>query len=197
MTLKTFLATWDGTRRENLFWRGTNMVLLAAVLVLSISVYSVDRTVVLVPPENSKTVAISRDAANVAFKQSWALYLVELVGNINPGNDDLVKDAIGPLLDSSIYREVVDVMEDQLNALKLDGISLSYEPREVFYEPQTRKVFVTGVQTAAGPSGQPDRKTWSYELVIDIRRYRPVITHVTAYAGDPRTLDRLPREEQG
>ena len=90
----------------------------------------------------------------------------------------------------------MEVIEKQIMELKLDRITLSFKPREVVYEPETDKVFISGIQTSSGPGGKPKQKPRTYEIIIDLNDYKPVIAHINAYADQPKTLQRLKMMEE-
>jgi conjugal transfer pilus assembly protein TraE len=60
------------------------------------------------------------DAASSELKESWGLYLAELLGNVTPTNADFIGKAIAPLLSTELYRSVMDALSEQVNALKID-----------------------------------------------------------------------------
>ena len=98
---------------------------------------------------------------------------------------------------ATIRAEVIEVMARQVNDIKLDRITTSFDPRSVLYEPETDKVFVHGVQTSQGPGGRPQGRNRTYEFRIAFANYRPRITHIDVYGGEPKTLDRLQNQPGG
>jgi conjugal transfer pilus assembly protein TraE len=56
----------------------------------------------------------------------------------------------------------------------------------VSFDPATKTVFVTGTHRTEGPGAPPVQAQRTYELRIVFRHYRPLITHLDAYAGDTR-----------
>ena len=59
--------------------------------------------VILVPPTLPGEVEIARNQGSGSLKESWGLYLAELLGNVTPGNAAFIERSLGPLLDASIY----------------------------------------------------------------------------------------------
>jgi len=146
---------------------------------------------VLVPPNLSGEVEITRNEASSELKESWGLYLAELLGNVTPATAEFIQSAIGPLLSADIYRSVMDAMSEQINALKMDRIAISFKPRQVFYEKDSDKIFVTGELSSQGPNSKPDVRNRTYEFVLSIRNYRPRLDAIDVYADEPRTRERL------
>ena len=88
----------------------------------------------------------------------------------------------------------------QIEKIKRDGISVSFEPRSVTYEKTTDKVFVTGnsVVEATGSRG-PQTFTRVFEVQVEIRNGSPSISFIDTYQGQPKTrdvLEKLDREEE-
>jgi len=190
-----FQKTWDGIRWENKIWRLLSVGQMIAVILLAYAVLHTDKIIVLSPPDLSEEVEISRGKASLAYKKGFAMYLATLGGNVTPGNGTIIKEAVGPLLSPGIYRQVMDNIEQQINALKLDRITLEYTPKSITYEEESGKIFVSGIQTSRGPSGQPDVKRRTYEFIIEIQNYRPILVHAAAYSGNPKTLAALKSKE--
>ena len=194
--MEHFRKTWDGIRWENKIWRVMGVGQMIALVIMSYAVIHTDKIIVLSPPNLSKEVEIARDKASLAYKKGFAMYLATLGGNVTPGNGTIIKEAVGPLLSPAIYRQVMDNIEQQINALKLDRITLEYTPKAITYEEETGKIFVSGIQTSRGPSGQPDIKRRTYEFIIEMQNYRPILVHAAAYSGDPKTLQTMQAQEE-
>ena len=96
------------------------------------------------------------------------------------------------LLAPGIYRAVTEALSEQIHALKVDRIAVSFRPRQVFYEKETDRVFVTGDHISQGPNSHPDIRSRTYEFRILFRDYRPLLDSIDVYADDPRTIDHQP-----
>jgi conjugal transfer pilus assembly protein TraE len=192
MRLSEFLRTWEGHETENRFSRVIILGLLVVCVVTSLAAWRTERSIILVPPALGKEVEVTRrTSASSEFKESWGLFLAELLGNTTPANADFLKSAIEPLLAPDIYRTVLDAMTDQIKAIKMDRVAISFTPRHVDYEVETNKVFVTGELKSQGPSSKPDVKPRTYEFIIAIKNYRPRLEFIDVYPDDPKTLARL------
>jgi len=191
MKLSDFLQTWDGHETENRFSRVIIIGLLVVCVITSLAAWRTERSIILVPPTLNQEVEVTRSAASSEFKESWGLFLAELLGNTTPANADFLKVAIEPLLAPDIYRTVLDAMTDQIKAIKMDRVAISFTPRHVDYEAETNKVFVSGELKSQGPSSKPDIKPRTYEFIIAIKNYRPRLEFIDVYPDAPRTLERL------
>jgi conjugal transfer pilus assembly protein TraE len=191
MRLAEFLRTWEGHEAENRFSRLIIIGLLVICITTSLAAWRTERSIILVPPTLSKEVEVTRSSASSEFKESWGLFLAELLGNTTPANADFLKTAIEPLLAPEIYRSVLDAMTEQIKAIKMDRVAISFTPRHVDYETETNKVFVSGELKSQGPSSKPDIKPRTYEFIITIKNYRPRLEYVDVYPEAPRTQERL------
>lgn len=187
MWFDKFRETWDSTRRENGFYRWLIGGLVATNLLTAFAALQTEQRIILSPMALNERVEILRNRASAQYKQAVGLSTALLLGNVTPGNVDFIKESLEPLLAAAIYRPVMEALSDQIRAIKLDNISIAFEPKEVLYERETDKVFVTGQLTTQGPSSKPDIKTRTYELRIAIDDYRPRIAHIAVYAGAART----------
>ena len=191
MKLSQFLESWRIVQAENRLHRVLLIGLVVSNAISALAALRTERAVVLVPPNLSREVEITRNEASGELKESWGLYLAELLGNVTPATAEFIRSAIGPLLSADIYRSVMDAMAEQINALKMDRIAISFKPRQVFYEKESDKVFVTGELSSQGPNSKPDVRNRTYEFVLSIHNYRPRLDAIDVYADEPRTRERL------
>ena len=191
MNLGHFKKNWAQAMRDN---AGKNIIIAALVIANLCAVvgwFNTEKTVVLVPPMHDERLEISVTQASVGYKKAWALTVSELAGNVTPGNADLVLKALGDLLSPSAYRTIASELAAQVNDIKRDSLTVSFEPRQILYEPPTQKVFVTGQFSSKGVSGSPIEAVRTYELTVDIRFGRPWITSFKPYAGMPATAENM------
>ena len=59
--------------------------------------------------------------------------------------------------------------------------------RRLRYEKSTGLVFVTGQSVAVGPGGDEKRKERTYEFLIEIRNFMPLLSRMDTYQGSART----------
>ena len=162
MNLKDFMDSWHIVQTENRLHRILLLGLGLTNVLTALAVLRTDHTVVLVPPTLSSEIEVSRSEASSGLKEAWGLFLAELLGNVTPANAEFIQSSVGPLLASDIYRNVMDTLSEQINALKIDRIAISFKPRQVFYEKETDKVFVTGDSVSQGPNSHPDSRSRTY-----------------------------------
>ena len=171
--------------------------LIVTNLISVIGWFQTDRTVVLVPPVVDERLEISSSHASVGYKKAWALTVAQLAGNVTPGNADLVLQMMGDLLSPEAYRNISAELAGQIADIKRDSLVVSFEPRQVLFEPQANKVFVTGQFASHGVSGAPIKLTRTYEMKIDIRMGRPWITRFVPYQGMPVTAESAKQRAAG
>jgi conjugal transfer pilus assembly protein TraE len=186
MNLGTFLQTWRGTTLENRIGRVAILVLALAVLVLSVLVGQVERTVVLVPPGLEKEVTLARDHASQEAKEAWGLHVAMLLGNVTPESVDVLAGALEALLHPKLAKEILERMRGQVEEIKRERVSMRFLPRLVAFDPATQTVMVSGQHRTEGPGAPPVSSERTYELRVEFTNYRPVITHLDAYSGGPK-----------
>lgn len=194
MTLARFRLTW----REHVTWLrillAASTVMLIANLVLAVALIRRESYVVLVPPDLDKRVTVARAKADQGYLESWGYYLATLLGNITPSTAEFIRARIEPLLDPGITRDVITVLEQQLDQIRRDRVTLRFEPKRTTFEPETAKVFVTGTSFVEAAAGTRDSQIRTYEFTIRMRNFGPLIDHLATYPGNPRTQDVIERE---
>lgn len=187
MRLDDLMHSWQGTQRENRWQRLLLLGLLAANVILAVAVFTRQTVVSIQPPTLVEQAEVSRSRASQPYLESWALFLAELMGNVTPGNVPFIRDALGPLLSPDVYQQVIDALEIQARQIREDRVTLKFQPRQVDYEAASGHVFVTGYSYIAGPAGDEQRQTRTYEFALQIRHYRPLLTWMETYEGAART----------
>lgn len=188
MHFARFKGSWSAARRENATKNMLVAVLIVTNLIAVLGWFRTRETVVLVPPTLDERVTVSADAASDGYKKAWALYVAELLGNVSPGNADFILAAVEGIMAPSAYRTLKAALARQIQDIKVDSLTVSFEPRQVTHEIETNKVFVYGRFQAEGPSGDPRSFMRTYEMKVAMRFGRPWVTHLEPYAGVPRTV---------
>jgi conjugal transfer pilus assembly protein TraE len=188
MEFKKFIKTWKGTQRENNAYRYLVIMLVVSNIVLAMATFVRSEVIVLTPPDLTKAIRISREQGDQGYSETWGLAIATLLGNVTPGNADFTKRALATLLSPSIYQQVLNELYRQAEQIKIDRVSIRFEPREVNYEEKTGKVFVTGYSYAVGPYEKREQTVRTYELIIRVINYQPNIVFMDTYSGDPHTL---------
>lgn len=199
MNLKDFLKTWEGTQAENKWNRMFVGGLLVAVLALSFKLFTKETIVTIQPATLNDDAWVTKNNASQTYKEAWGVFLAQLTGNVTPGTVSFLKDRLGPLLSPAIYGDVIEALEVQAKQIQNDRVSMRFEPRFVEYEEKSGKVFVTGHSFVKGASGEETRAERTYEYIIAISNYLPVVEFIDTYAGRPRTekvLEQMRRKEE-
>lgn len=197
MKLADFRKSWSVSVRDSASKSLVIVALIATNAVAVIGWFQTDRTVVLVPPVLEERVEISSSHASVGYKKAWALTVAQLAGNVTPGNADLVLQTMGDLLAPEAYRTISADLAAQIADIKRDSLTVSFEPRQILYEPAANKVFITGQFASQGVSGTPIKLTRTYEMKVDIRMGRPWITSFVPYQGMPVTAESAKQRPSG
>lgn len=197
MDFRNLGKTWSGALTENKFLRIGVAGSGIAMVILAYAAVSKPTIVTMVPPNLKQQVWVSEGSAAQGYKTSWGLYMAMLLGNATPGNVDYLKQAIGPVLSPSIYKETMDALNKQSIHIKQDGVTMRFEQRTVQYEKSTNKVFVQGYSYVRGAGGDETRDTRTYEFKINVQDYAPVFTYFDTYSGRARTQEALAHEKRG
>lgn len=160
------------------------LFLICIVAVQAATLMSRSQVVTIVPPNLTQTAWLDENAASAPYMQAWAVYVAQSLGNANPTSVDMVKNAIGPFLDAKIYTEMMKRIDDQIDQIKRDRISLYFTPNRVVSDPVAPGVFfIEGNQGLEGITGAPVVKPMTFQVNVDIKGYRPVITYVNIQQG--------------
>ena len=191
-----YLKSYEGTKAEQRGSRILLFILSTAVLLLAYGVYTKDVVVVVKPYTLTGEAEVMKYSASKNYLESWGHFAAVTLGNVTPQNADFVKRSMGPLFHPSIYQDAIRVMDTQIEEIKLERITTSFEPRTVEYDQyDTKKVFVTGTTISTGPTGKPQKKIQTFEFYISIDNYHPQIKFMDVYAG-PARVGRVLREYQ-
>lgn len=196
MKFNTFKKTMADLQLER-FWLQIIVCVEAVVIVgLGVSAMHTQSVVTVVPwTLNDKTQIMQNDASR-SYKESWALAIAELVGNVQPTTVEFVGERLKPLLAPAIYQSTLDAIHANAQMLRDERMSIRFEPREVIYEKSTDKVFVFGYSfMRVGTSlEKEERSRRTYEIELKIANYAPMLTFINTYEGEPRTRDALDRQ---
>lgn len=196
MKWSIFSNTWASLRTENVLYRTLVPVLVIANVISMAGWLSKDRVTVLVPPTLSDAVSVAKRNADAGFKKAWGLYVASLLGNVSPGNADFVIESLQLLMSPRVFATLKQNVAADVEMIKKDGVSVSFEQKQVLYERETDKVFVvgrTGISNAAGQVAKFDR---IFEVRVSIDNGQPQIVELDSYQGKPKTLEVLKQMAQ-
>ena len=191
MDLKKYLSTFHGLKTEAYFSRLVMTILLLLCLFL-VAVLASRPTIVTIQPWTlSEDAQVTRDDASRSYIEAWGFALAELIGNVTPGNVTFIGDRLKPLLDPRIYHKTLEGLEANAQGLMDDRVSMRFEPRRVIYEKSSGKVFVSGYSfVRQGMSFETEkREERTYEFVIRIANYAPLIQSIDTYLGQAKTRE--------
>ncbi|MCR4554735.1 MAG: type IV conjugative transfer system protein TraE [Succinivibrionaceae bacterium] len=195
MELKKYLKTYEGARKENYYSRISLIICLVIIFILLMAVLT-KRTIVTIAPYTLTSDSwVSNSSGANSYKEAWALFFAQELGNITPDTIDFVTERIGPLLSPAIYHDFMAIIHSQAEHIKEDRVSLRFEARSVTYEPETDKTFVTGYLYTRSVSGKELHDLRTYEFEIGIRNFAPVLVSMNTYNDQPRTLRQIQLEE--
>ncbi|MEW5511846.1 TraE/TraK family type IV conjugative transfer system protein [Pseudomonas asiatica] len=197
MKFATFKRSFNATLSENKFLRMILVGSLVTNFILVIFLGSKDTVVSMTPPTLAESAWVNKNEASGEFTEAWALYVANTVGNVTPGTASMIRKTLEPLLDPSIYQDVVNKIESQVQEIRRDRVITTFEARQILRERNNpNKFFIVGRSFMQGPNGKPEPSNTTYEVDLQVRNYRPVITYLTTYEGKPRTEESTRRDEK-
>lgn len=186
MEWKQFFQTWRGMAFAN---RAKDIVigaLLVTILGLTYTVATQDTVVTMNPPPTTETMTISQNAASPKYQQLWAMFVVELVGNITPENAERVRQSLGPFLSPDIRNKVMRAINADIEHIKRDDVVTTFSIQDLRYDINGQgRVYVIGDTTLSGVTDDVKRSTRTYVIDVDVSHYQPVITYFNTHAGEP------------
>ena len=195
MNYKQFTSTWLGLQKSNFFLKIVCIALMALIFLVVTGWLKKDTVVILVPPGLSEKSEIAKNKASEGYKKAWAMHTAILIGNVTPENADFVTESFSGMVSGEIRTIVTEQITQELDNLKQEKVSSTFEVSRVTYEPETDKVFVTGRNRMTGVGGKTTPTEQTFEFIIDVKQYSPVITHMASYEGMPKILSVLQKEE--
>lgn len=186
MKLNQFTENWNRMKVEKYWSRIAIVSLAGALFIMAFLVSNQKVPVVVMPPDMSKQGEIIEDQATQSFHEAWSHHFARTIGNVSPGNADFVRSSVEPLLAPSIYDQTLVVIERQLDEIERDQVAYTFEPREVIYDEQTQRTYVTGLHFLHQGSDETQRVNRTYEMEWRFENYRPLLEHIETYEGGPR-----------
>lgn len=195
MNIQSFINTWEGVSAENKWLRLLCLLLVIINGVLVVNVMRKDVVQTLVPYTLTNDAWISSTEGSRSYKESWAHFFANTLGNISPDNIDFVVARIIPFLDVDIKTKYEEELYLQSAAIKEDKINIRFEIKRILFEKTTNKVFVTGFTFESGAGGKEKRTEQTYEFKITVQTYAPKISHFSVYKGIPKTKEEIKKRE--
>lgn len=186
MKLNLFKQRWGDLRLENIIGRVTIPVLAIALAVAVFYITNLKPVVTVLPPNMNGPAEIAYDDANEATKKAYGVYVINMLSNVHPGNVKFMIASLEGALHPSVYHEARESLMDQVQRIKDESLSITFEPRSVDYWPDTNRVVVQGRRVTEGrveSNNLADMMT--YEVEVEISSYMPQITYINSYQGRP------------
>ena len=195
MDYKNFASTWLSLQASNRFLKLVVMFLMTLNLLTLIGWLKKDTSVILIPPGLSEKSEIAKNKASEGYKKAWAMYTATMIGNVTPENADFVLDSFSGMVSGEIRSLVIEQIAQELDTLKQEKVSSTFEIIRVTYEPESDKVFVTGRNRMTGAGGKSTPTDQTFEFQIDVKQYSPIITQMASYQGMPKLISVVAKEE--
>jgi conjugal transfer pilus assembly protein TraE len=182
MRAQDFVVNAEKISNENKLLRIVVPLLILVIFSMGMWMANINQTVVIIPPNMPKEAVVSINSANRDYKKAYAMFAASMIGNVDKKSAAVTNKGIIDLLDVSIKSSFEAILADQLSAIKKNNLRISFSPTSMAYEPETDKVFVTGNRVLYGTGGSKSENR-TFEFIIEIKNYMPVITHIDVYKG--------------
>lgn len=186
MNLDAFKKNFRVMQAENSWGRIIISVSVVTIFLLAMLAFFRKPVITLVPPNMTEEAQLHHNKAQAGIHSAWSLFLAESLGNVTPATAGFVRKTIEPLLGPGIREETLTLLEQQIDNLKREQVSYSFEPREVQFDDVSGTAYVIGRHYTHQGIGNPDRVNRTYEFRWEFVNYMPRLVHIDTYEGAPR-----------
>jgi type IV conjugative transfer system protein TraE len=177
---------------KNLVAQNQRLTVLAFFLLISnvalvIRVATFEQQTILIPPNLDEKTKVTLNNADATFKKTWATFVANLVGNINPVNADTVKEQISFILDPKVQGSFMRAMNSRVEKIKLTRALTTFEPVRVAFSDVRNIVWVMGNYRISMPSGKVKTEQRTFEIFIEVENGHPIVRNFKVYKGAPNT----------
>lgn len=178
-------------KNEILYSRIVIVIGSIILLILVCALSSKNSIITITPYTLSSETWITNNNGSRSYKEAWGLFFAQELGNITPETVGFIEKRIGPLLSPKIFSQFMSVLNNQASHIREDRVTLRFEPKSVVFEEETNKVFVTGYIYTKSVSGKEEHEIRTYEFIINIGNYLPILESIQLYRDQPRTKKQL------
>lgn len=186
MKIGDFTNNFKLMQGENKWGRIIITGCMLVIFIMSIGLVNKKPIITLVPPQLSEKSELHHNKATSGAHQAWGLYLAESLGNVTPSSAAFLRETLEPLLSPQIRNEALVLLDKQIDIMKRDQVSFSYEPRSVTFDAVTGTVYVTGRHSAHAVAGdKPAGSYRTYEFRWKFKNYMPSLVYIDTYEKTP------------
>lgn len=186
MNLDAFRKNFRVMQAENSWGRVIIAVGLVIIMLLTTIAFFRKPVVLLMPPNLKDVAELHHNKAQAGIHSAWSLFMAETFGNVTPDTASFVRTTIEPLLGPLIYSDALRLLDQQIDDIKRDRVSFSFEPRDVVFDDKTGTAYVVGRHYTHQGIGKADRVNRTYEFRWEFVNYMPRLQHLNTYEGAPR-----------
>ena len=186
MNLDEFKSSFNLLKKENAWGRA---IILALVVVLFITINALvnQKAVVTVKPYTlTEEATLHHNKASMSLHKAWSLYVAESLGNVTPNTATFVRNSLENVLGPAIRDQAILMLDRQIDLIKRDNISFSFEPRDIIYDENSATTYVVGRHYTHTSPTDYDRTNRTYEFRWEFKNYMPLLVHIDTYEGAPK-----------
>lgn len=186
MKIATVMSSWTGALATARVVTAVVIVEAVALVAMAVALNRVDRTVVMIAPEDGRQLSVSRQSADASYLEVWAYSLANLFGNVTPQNVGFVKERVAPLLCPDVYEQTMQTLSAQADTIRQDRTAISFLPDHVLSDPAAGRFYVEGMSVSHPVMGGENRFPRTFEFQLSVRGYRVVVCSLDSYQGSAR-----------
>lgn len=188
MRYKIFNLEWDSSHNVAVMSVTCNVIALVVILFLSITLSKKNERIVVVPTTVNKAFEVQWSQASAEYYKEMALWFSGMMGQVTPRTAASTAKTLEPFIAPNIRKQVTEGLHASVALMptKVNYVAW-FLPIEHSYEPQTRKIFVTGRLSSSLTSSKRADKRVTYEFKFQMIDGKPVVTEFNSYEGGPRT----------
>lgn len=188
MRYKLFNLEWDSSHNVAVMSVTCNVIALVVILFLAITISKKNERIVVVPTTVNKSFEIQWEQASAEYYKEMAVWFSGMMGQVTPRTAAHTAKTLEPFIAPNIRKQVTEGLHASVALMptKVNYVAW-FLPIEHSYEPQTRKIFVTGRLSSSLTSSKRADKRVTYEFKFRQVDGKPVVTAFNSYEGSPRT----------
>lgn len=188
MRYKFFNMEWDSSHKLVVLSMTINVICIVIICLLSYTVSKKNERIIVVPTTVNKAFEIQWEHASSEYYKEMALWISGMMGAVTPKTVAKTANTIEPFFAPNLRKSVTESLHASVALMptKVNYVSW-FLPIEHSYEPQTRKIFITGYLSSSLTSSKRSDKRVTYEYKMRMIDGKPVVVAFTSYEGSART----------
>lgn len=183
MKLNQYFKSYQGMIEASKYQKYLIFLLVIANVVLGLAVSTKDTKIVMLPPVADKEMWVTAQDASMTLRESWALHVATLVGNVTPRSAGNLDALLGSIIAPGAYEDVMRTIADLKKEVETEQIEIQFSPTGLYSIPSKHQVAVSGELRMRSLRGTEKRFVQTYLIGVDVRNYKPSIRSIVIQEG--------------